>query len=63
MKNNSREFHFSSLFEVVYSFSENGIDQTTSNETCSTSMLIIKRIRKTVRARNIQNGFEKWIFR
>ncbi len=47
------------FLQVVYSFSNNNLDQTT----CSTSMLIIKRIRQTVRARSMINGYEKWIFR
>jgi hypothetical protein len=51
------------FLKVIYSFSKDNTDQTTWDNTCSTSILIIKRIKQTVRARNVQNGYEKWIFR
>ncbi|UJR09018.1 hypothetical protein I4U23_013267 [Adineta vaga] len=49
--------------KIIYRFSKHYVDQSTSkNDACSTSMLIIKRIKQTVRARNVRNGYEKWNF-
>ncbi|CAF3518975.1 unnamed protein product [Rotaria sp. Silwood1] len=48
--------------KTIYSFSQDDIDQTTSDSTCSASILIVKRIKQTVRARCLRSGYEKWNF-
>ncbi|CAF2692597.1 unnamed protein product [Rotaria sp. Silwood2] len=48
--------------KTIYSSSKDDVDQTTFDSTCSASILIIKRIKQTVRARCLRNGHEKWNF-
>ncbi|CAF2109491.1 unnamed protein product [Rotaria magnacalcarata] len=49
--------------KTIYSFAkDDGTPTASDSSTCSASMLIIKRIKQTVRARCMRSGNEKWNF-